>query len=140
MSDSLMNILFLLGVLVIGVVLIVIITLTRRTPKGLNKEKYQEDWLKIEHLVSDDVTSQHMAIINADKLLDRALKERGFKGRTVGERMCAASREFTKRDAVWGAHKLRNRIAHEEDAKTNQPLTRRVLASYKYALKDLGAL
>lgn len=139
MNDG-MSLLFLVGILVVGVGLIVLITLTRRTPKGLNKEKYQEDWLKIEHLVSDDVTTQHMAIINADKLLDRALKERGFKGRTVGERMCSASREFTKRDAVWGSHKLRNKIAHEENVKTNVQLTRRVLASYKYALKDLGAL
>ncbi|HMR73299.1 MAG TPA: hypothetical protein PKD68_04805 [Candidatus Saccharibacteria bacterium] len=139
MNDG-MSVLFLVGILVVAVGLIVMIHLTRRTPKGLNKEKYQEDWLKIEHLVGDDIVSQHMAIINADKLLDRALKERGFKGRTVGERMCAASREFTKRDAVWGAHKLRNKIAHEEDVKTNQQLTRRVLVSYKYALKDIGAL
>lgn len=134
------GVLFLLGILVIGIGLIVIIGLTRRTPKGVNKEKYQADWLKIENSLSDERASQQMAIIDADKLLDRALKERGFKGQTMGERMCAASRDFTKRDAVWGAHKLRNKIAHDEDVTVTINLTRRVLASYKYALRDLGAL
>lgn len=135
-----MSMLFLLGILVIAVGLIVIINLTRRTPKGLNVEKYQADWLQLENSLTDDTSVQHIAIINADKLLDRALKERGFKGQTMGERMCAASRQFTKRDAVWGAHKLRNQIAHEENVRINLPLTRRVFNSYKQALKDLGAL
>jgi hypothetical protein len=139
MSGS-MNVLFLLGILVVAVGLIVIISLTRRAPKGLNMAKYREDWLRLENSLSDDVNVQHMAIINADKLLDRALKERGFKGETLGERMSAASRQFTKREAVWGAHKLRNQIAHDENVKVNLPLTRRVFASYKQALKDLGAL
>lgn len=135
-----MTLLFLLGILVVAVGLIIIISLTRRTPKGLDKEQYQEEWLKLENSLSDDTTTQHMAIINADKLLDRALKERGFKGETMGERMSAASRQFTKRDAVWGAHKLRNKVAHENDVRINLSLTRRVFASYKQALKDLGAL
>lgn len=139
MSDS-MSILFLLGVLVVAVGLIVIISLTRKAPKGLNREKYQEEWLLLENSLTSDISVQHMAIINADKLLDKALKERGFKGETMGERLGAASREFTKRDSVWGAHKLRNRIAHEDSVRINLALTRRVLASYKYALKDLGAL
>ena len=135
-----MSVLFLLGILVVAVGLIVVILLTRRTPKGLDKAKYQEDWLRIENGLTDDTNSQHMSILNADKLLDRALKERAFSGQTMGERMTSASREFTKRDATWGAHKLRNQIAHEENVRINFALTRRVLQSYKQSLKDLGAL
>lgn len=135
-----MSILFLLGILVVAIGLIVLITLTRKTPKGLNQEKYREDWLRIENSLNDDTNAQHMAVLSADKMLDRALKDRGFKGQTMGERMTAASREFTQRDATWGAHKMRNQIAHDENVRINLQLTRRVLVSYKQSLKDLGAL
>lgn len=133
--------LFLLGVLFIALLLFVIIALTRRyAPKNLNQQKYQSDWLAIEQSLTNDAGSWQLAIMNADKLMDRALKERGFKGATTGERMTAASRTFTKRDAVWAAHKLRNRVAHEEAIRLNPKLTKQALASFKYALKDLGAL
>jgi hypothetical protein len=133
--------LFLLGVLVIAVLLMVVITLTRRyAPKSLNQQKYQSDWLAIEQSLTNDPGSWQLAIMNADKLMDRALKERGFKGTTTGERMTTASRTFTKRDAVWAAHKLRNKLAHEDGVRLNPKLTKQALTSFKYALKDLGAL
>lgn len=131
---------FLVGVLIVAVLFFVVIAITRRCPKSLNQEKYQSDWLAIEQSVTKEPGSWQLAVMNADKLLDRALKERGFKGATMGERMTAASRTFTKRDAVWAAHKLRNRIAHEENVRLNLKVTKQALASIKYALKDLGAL
>lgn len=139
MNDSLI-VLFLGGVLVVAIGLIIIISLSRRLPKGLNKEKYQADWLKIEHSLSEDHAAQSMAIINADKLLDRALKEKAFKGETMGERLGAASRQLTNCDAVWAAHKLRNKVAHETDVKLNLQLTKKVMIAFRQALKDMGAL
>lgn len=131
---------FVLGVLIVAVVLFVVIWLTRRAPKGLNREKYQSDWLSLEQSVTKDQASWQLAVLNADKLLDRALKEKGYKGTSMGERMVSAGRLFTKRDAVWAAHKLRNRLAHEEGVTLSSKVTRQALASFKYALKDLGAL
>lgn len=140
MTDS-MPILFLVGVLVVAGLLLVVITLTRRSGgRGLNKEKYQGDWLTIEQSLKNDPGTWQLAVMNADKLLDRALKERGYKGKTMGERMVSASRSLTKRDAVWAAHKLRNKLAHEDDVRLTPQLTKQALASIKYALKDLGAL
>lgn len=132
--------LFLLGVLVVGVLLFVVIMLTRRSPKTLNREKYQSDWLVIEQSLTKDSGSWQLAVMNADKLLDRALKERGFKGSTMGERLASAGRSFSKCDAVWAAHKLRNRLAHEDNVKLSPKLTRQALTSLKHGLKDLGAL
>lgn len=140
MLNASMAALFLLGVLVVAVLLFVVIMLTRRAPKSLNQEKYQCDWLAIEQSLTNDSSTWQVAVMNADKLLDRALKERGFKGTTTGERMTSASRTFTKREAVWAAHKLRNRLAHEEGVRLNPKITKQALASFKYALKDLGAL
>ena len=131
---------FVLGVLIVAVVLFVVIWLTRRAPKGLNREKYQSDWLSLEQSVTKDQASWQLAVLNADKLLDRALKEKGYKGTSMGERMVSAGRLFTKRDAVWAAHKLRNRLAHEEGVTLSSKVTRQALASFKYALKDLWAL
>lgn len=139
MTDS-MPFIFLIGVLVIAVLLFVIIIATRRSPKGLNKEKYQKDWLTIEQSLTNDSGTWQLAVMNADKLLDRALKERGYKGSTMGERMTSAGRSLTKREAAWAAHKLRNRLAHEDNVRLTPKLTRQAMASIKYALKDLGAL
>ncbi len=139
LGDSL-PLLFLSGVLVVGVLLFVVIILTRRSPKTLSKEKYQSDWLVIEQSLTKDTGSWQLAIMNADKLLDRALKERGFKGTTMGERLVSAGRVFSKCDTVWAAHKLRNRLAHEDNVKLSPRLTHQALASVKHALKDLGAL
>lgn len=133
--------LFLGGVLVIALLLFVVLSLMRQlAPKNLNQQKYQSDWLTIEQSLTTEIGSWQLAVMNADKLLDRALKERGFKGTTMGERMTSASRVFTKRDAVWAAHKLRNRLAHEENVRLSLKVTKQALTSFKYALKDVGAL
>ncbi|MBI2634845.1 hypothetical protein HYW82_04225 [Candidatus Peregrinibacteria bacterium] len=77
------------------------------------------------------------AILDADKLLDYALMKKGFEG-NLGDKLKVAGARFSDLDAVWFAHRLRNKIAHEltgingEDAK-------RALTNYKKALNDLGA-
>lgn len=128
-----------LVIIAIGIGLMVIIALTRKGPPGLNQEQYRSKWLTIESSVAGDAGSQHMAILNADKLLDSALKARGFKGETMGDRMKNARTSFKNNNAVWAAHKLRNQIAHEEVAIKPQTVKRALLA-FKNALKDLGAL
>lgn len=140
LSGGEMPIFFLIGVLVIAVLLFVIILATRRGPKGLNKEQYQSDWLRLEQSVTAEPASWQLAVLNADKLLDRALKERGYKGNTMGERMMSAARVFTKRNYVWAAHKLRNQLAHEDNVPISLKVTKQALAGYKSGLKDLGAL
>lgn len=138
--DSMVVLLF-ASVIIIGLVLMVIMGLGKsRASRYLDKEKYQHDWMTIESSLTNTPQSQQFAILEADKLLDKALKERGFAGQTMGERMTAASRAFTRRDAVWSAHKLRNRIAHEHNVAINASLTKKALGSFKRALKDLGAL
>lgn len=138
--DSMVVLLF-ASVIIIGLVLMVIMGLGKsRASRYLDKEKYQHDWMTIESSLTNTPQSQQFAILEADKLLDKALKERGFAGQTMGERMTAASRVFTRRDAVWAAHKLRNRIAHEHNVAINAGLTTKALGSFKRALKDLGAL
>lgn len=132
---------FMIGILVVGILLIIVITLTKRGPVGLDVERYRSRWLQIESsLKRDEPASYHMAVLNADKLLDQALKERRIKGETMGERMKTAKASWSNANAVWTAHKLRNQIAHESDVQVGYDDARRALAGFKQALRDIGAI
>lgn len=137
--DSALILLFAI-VLVVGVTLFAFITLGKRG-KPLAVDKYRVRWMSIEHsLIKDQPVTYHMAILNADKLVEQALKDRGFAGQTMGERLKSAKAQFTRLDALWTAHKLRNQVAHEPDVKISYDQARRALAGFKRALKDLGAI
>ncbi len=134
-------IVFFAAILIVGGLLFAIITLTKKGAKNLDVDKYRSKWLAIENsLVRDQPASAHMAILNADKLVDQALKDRGIRGETMGERMKTVKNRWSNRNAIWEAHKLRNQIAHETDVNVSYDAARRALAGFKQALKDLGAI
>lgn len=127
-------------VIVLGVLLFALITLNKKGG-ALDVEKYRVQWLAIEQsIVRDNEATYHMAILNADKLVDQALRDRGFRGETMGDRLKATRGQLSDRDAIWFSHKLRNRIAHESDVRVNYNQLRRALGGFKRALKDLGAI
>lgn len=126
--------------LLIAGILFLIIHLSPQASK-IDKQKYQSRWLEIENSLNpSDSNSQQMAILNADKLLDQALRETGSKGDTMGERMKSREAAWSNSSAVWAAHKLRNQIAHDEYVDISSETVRRALASFKVALKDLGVM
>lgn len=132
---------FILGVLVVGALLVAVITLTKKGATQLDVNKYRLKWLTLEkQLQRDDASSHVLAVLNADKLLDQALRERGVKGDTMGARMKTAKDTWTNANAVWNAHKLRNHIAHETDPQVTYDDARRALAGFKQGLKDIGAI
>ncbi|MFA6039042.1 MAG: hypothetical protein WCV62_06190 [Candidatus Peribacteraceae bacterium] len=51
-------------------------------------------------------------LMEADAVLDTLLTELGYAG-TLGEKLKKAGPYLPDLDAVWKAHKLRNRLAHE---------------------------
>jgi hypothetical protein len=128
------------AVFIIGIILLVIISVSKRGPKRLDTVKYQERWLHITNSIGDDPASMQLAVLNADKLLDTALRERGIVGSSMGERLKNNPKAFRDLNAVWSAHKLRNRIAHEHDMKITKQTVQVALRSFKAALTDLGAL
>ncbi|MCA9348861.1 hypothetical protein KC878_01815 [Candidatus Saccharibacteria bacterium] len=134
-----MTIAWLIIAVVFGIAILTFVSLLSRRTSKLKITEYRERWEKIvTYLASEDTYS--IAIIEADKLLDKALKELRFKGATMAERMVSAKKVFSKRDHVWLAHKLRNKIAHETDTKVNKRQTQIALGAYHRALKDLGAI
>lgn len=140
MTDSLMLV-FLVVIVLVGGGILFIVTHSFGKSKQLDVDRYRTSWLTIEQqLVKGEEASSHLVILNADKLLDQALKQRGFKGETMGARMKGAQSTWSNANNIWGAHKIRNRIAHEPDVSVGYDMARRALSAYKQALKDLGAI
>lgn len=129
----------LIAIVVVGLLIFAIIVLTRRGGGSLDQDYYRSKWLAIETMVGTSAEANHLAIINADKLLDGALKARGLPGSTMSDRLKGAKKMLSSINAVWTVHKLRNRIVHE-DITVGEKHTRQALAVYKKALRDVGAL
>jgi hypothetical protein len=124
---------------VIIILLIIGVGLLQRRPKTLNKDSFEKRWKELQSLCSKKDTWP-MAVINADKLLDEALRKRRYKGKSMGERLVSAQRDISDNDSAWFAHKLRNRIVHEDNVKLKQKDVKDALLGFRRALKDLGAL
>lgn len=141
MDQSIAMIFFIAAVFVFGAILFAVISLTRSSPKSLDVEKYRSRWLTIEQqLKRDESMTFHMTVLSADTLLDQALKEKGVQGATMAERMKQMQKKWSNANNVWTAHKLRNKIAHEPDVHLTYDAARRALASFKQALRDVGAI
>ena len=131
----------LIAILLVGIMVFVAISLTSKKRYSFEKEEYQADWLHIENsLVKENQASYASAIIEADKLLDKALLEMGTPGKTMGERLKKAGGYLSQENSIWHAHKIRNQIAHEHGFKVDYLQAKRALASFKQALKDLEAI
>lgn len=113
--------------------------LQRRRPKALKTDRFQEQWQQLQKLLADK-TQWASAILNADKLLDEALKKSRIRGKSMGERMVHAQRIFSDNDGVWFGHKLRNKIDADPETKLKETEVKEALIGIRQALKDLGAL
>lgn len=107
---------------------------------GLDHAFYQSQWRKIEGFKTNGGAGWQLAILEADKLLDHALKARGVAGTTMGDRLKNARGRFMNNNAIWSAHKLRNRLAHEQNVSLTAVTVDQALRGFKGGLKDLGAL
>lgn len=128
-----------LAIIAAVIILFALFGLVGKNQPGLEKGPFREAWRGIVEKASSE-TTYALAIINADKLLDGALKKRNFKGETMGERLVSAKNILSKKQRVWEAHKLRNLLVHEENVKLDRKKTLEALKGFESALKDLGAL
>ncbi|MCA9329016.1 hypothetical protein KDA11_00040, partial [Candidatus Saccharibacteria bacterium] len=81
-----------------------------------------------------------LAIINADKLLDDALKKKRLKGKSMGERLVQAQKELSDNDGVWFAHNLAKKLLNDSYSKLKETEVKKSLVGFRQALRDLGAL
>jgi hypothetical protein len=128
----------LLIILGVGLALLVIIT-RGRNRTGLNRAHFQQKWDEINMLKNSSQAGLKLAVIEADKLLDKALKQLSYGGDTMADRMKQAGAALGDQNAVWTAHKFRNRLVHE-DVQVRKSHINKSLNAFRRALKSLGAL
>jgi hypothetical protein len=125
--------------LIVAIVLLLVLEMyliLRRKKKFSKRDRTLvcSEWEAIRGKVERD--PKH-ALIEADTLLDFALKKRGFEG-SLGDKLKRAEKWFSRVDDVWAAHKLRNRCVHEVGFNVTEGEARKALSSYKQAIWDLG--
>jgi len=107
-----------------------------------NKARTKRSWKDIErHFFSGNDNDLKVAIIEADKTLDGALRDAGIIGANIGDRLKNAKlSQLPNLEYVWQAHKLRNQIAHDEHMELKRDTAERALTIYRQALESLGIL
>jgi len=114
--------------------------LSRPDLHGMSRVEIEKRWLEIESLAEQGLMGSKMAIVEADKLLDSALKSIMMPGMTLGERLKIAQYKYPELRKVWFAHKLRNQLVHETSFEITKAQARAALHEFKHALKVLNVL
>ena len=127
---------------IIGAIVIVVLGILSiiiwKLPKRLKREYYVTRWRNLQkRLPAKEQWPQ--AIIEADDLLNEALKSKRFKGKNMGERLVEAQKNFTSNDEVWFGHKLRTRIDHNPEIELRKSDVQKALYGLRQGLKDIGA-
>jgi hypothetical protein len=116
-----------------------IVFFIRRRPRNLKMESYTQQWRDLQKLCRSKSTWKQ-AVIEADDLLDKALKKSGVRGKSMGERLVKIQRNLSNNDGVWYGHKLRRQLDTEPDKTLREAEVKKALVGIRQALMDLGAL
>ena len=80
-----------------------------------------------------------MAVLRADALLDETLRDAGYEGPTMADRLKVVDpNQLPSLDRVWSSHRLRNAIAHDPTDQYSRETIVSAIASYRAAFRDLG--
>lgn len=106
--------------------------------RGVRKIDRMKD--VFEHLESINPNDWKLAIIEADIILDDLLKQNGYAGNTLGERLKSISpHQMSSLSDAWEAHKVRNRIAHDgADFVLTKRLAEDTINRYRRVFAELG--
>ncbi|HMS23437.1 MAG TPA: hypothetical protein PKB09_01370 [Candidatus Saccharibacteria bacterium] len=128
-----------LFIIFLTVIVIAVRFIIRRAKLRPRKKKFDARWKDLQKLLKDK-SCWSDALIQADKLLDKALIKRGYKGQSMGERLVNAQRAFSDNDSVWFGHKLVKKIHDNPELPLKEVDVKNALLGLKKGLKDLGAL
>ncbi|TSC71520.1 MAG: hypothetical protein G01um101470_565 [Parcubacteria group bacterium Gr01-1014_70] len=112
----------------------------REMPSEYTLGQLQETTIKQWRLVSEkeDIKA---ALIEADALVDAALRVSGFSGETMADRMRAIPiGRVSNLENLWKAHRVRNNIAHDPHYHVSPREGHDMMQIYKKTLEELGAL
>lgn len=108
----------------------------------MSKAKIQKKWngILLGIGTGESVTMKN-AINEADKMLEEILRERGFAGKTMDERLKQVDESKMENiKEVWQAHKLSDRIKKDPSLVITQNEAWNIVHIYGQALKDHGLI
>jgi len=105
---------------------------------GLNIELVQNKWRDINAMQAGGASGLKSALVEADKLLDYVMIQKGFTGGTMGDRLKSGGTAFSDLNAIWGAHKLRNQMAHDVEHDMVPEQFKQSIAVLGQGIRDLG--
>lgn len=102
-------------------------------------QKIAKRWKKIQKKIETGTDYEYkLAIIEADDLFKDVLEDRGFKGKTLEERIEKVEEtQLPNADEVIDAHKARNSIVYNPDYKLDRDQVKKILNIYEQAIKNI---
>jgi len=140
---------YLPGVLFAAVGIFIVVMLVGRIRNFIASHRFERNdleamrrrWREIVVLLkAPGEVSHKLAIVEADKLLDQALKALTMPGETLGERLRYASYKYPDLKEVWWAHKVRNQLVHETSYHLDRGMAFKAVKQFGRALRRLGAI
>ena len=125
----------LIALVIIASVLVwfMILAQMRRILRAGARRAIEKAWQKVK-----DQENPTLKLVEADKILDEALRLLGYAG-SLGEKLKAAGPRFRDLNGLWWAHKLRNRAVHDLTSAPRQDEIQRAIDIFRRAITDLGA-
>ncbi len=108
----------------------------------IDAEGLFEKWSQIEtRFGAYDEGQWKLGIIEADTVLDEAIKQLGFKGDTMGERMRKVQKDkFPFIDGAWRVHRVRNYLVHDPTYHLSPESATRTYEIYRNVFTQLGII
>ena len=113
-----------------------------RTPEAASGGGVISRWGEIvRHFESTKEAEWKFAIIEADKLVDDLLKQGGYLGDTMGERLMNIEKgQLLSLQGLWEAHKIRNKLVHDTNYFLRYAEARQTIKFYEETLRELGVV
>src|SRR3989344_1898339 len=104
------------------------------------ENSWETSWQEIKNFAESVRDSEwKLAVIEADKVVDDALKAKGLPGDSMGERlMMIKPNELLSLQDLWDAHKLRNLIVHDTSYNVTHEQATAAVDSFGRTLRELG--
>ena len=124
----------LIALIVLALLVLVMMKVMLRRGRALSTEsaqKYRHAWAAMLQ-----IPDEHRKIIEAEKIVESAMRELGYEG-SFADKLKKAGPRFRNLQPLWEAHKLRNRIAHEMNVPLSASQANSALHAFERALHDL---
>lgn len=120
-----------IGLLIVIAIVVAVKVLTHKRLNPAQREIIEREWKHVESLANSSAK-----ILEAEKVFHHLLKMNGHEG-SFGDTLKEIGDAVPNQQAVWDAHKLRNRIAHEPGFSVNEADTRRAVAAFERAIRGM---